>query len=698
MSSLEEDGLGRAAPIQWGAALTGALRAAGPPLLFGLRLWASVCLALYVAFWLELDNAYWAGTTAAIVCQPQLGASLRKGWFRMIGTVVGAVAIVVLTACFPQERAAFLVGLALWCAACALVATVLRNFAAYAASLAGYTAALIANDELGATGGPNGDAFMLAIFRVSEIWIGIVCAGIVLAGTDLGHAPRQLAARFASLSAEIASRFRSMLALAASPSSDLQSIRDELVLQQPIRRELNRLVIALDTVIDEAIGESSRLRYHSPALQSAVDGMLAALSAWRNVSARLWRLPEATARQESAAVLRNIPPEPQSALQQGDPTQWMADPIGMRRVFDAAVAKLIALPAGTPSLRVLADQTARVLAGLSHALDGLALLVAEPARRRSLGRVRFHVPDLWPAFVNAGRAFVVIGAMELFWIVSAWPNGAFAIAFTAIVVTLLAPRADAAYAFAYRFAVGVVLGAIGAAIIEFAVLPKAETFIGFSIVIGLYLVPIGALVAQPWQTPVFIAMTYNFVPLLAPANQMTYDTLQFYNAALAIIAGSAVGALSFRVLPPLSPAFRTRRALMRTLRDLRRIATNPAPPSREDWEGRMFSRLAALPDEATPLQRARLVTALAIGRQIIELRDIAPELGLGSELDSALAAFAQGNSAAAIERFNELDRRLASLPDSEPGSSLAMWPRALVLVICDGLDDHHAYFDTGADS
>ena len=59
--------------------LTDALTAAGPPLLFGLRLWVSVCLALYVAFWLELDNAYWAGTSAAIVCQPHLGASLRKG-------------------------------------------------------------------------------------------------------------------------------------------------------------------------------------------------------------------------------------------------------------------------------------------------------------------------------------------------------------------------------------------------------------------------------------------------------------------------------------------------------------------------------------------------------------------------------------------------------------------------------------------
>ena len=48
------------------------------PLLFGVRLAASVCLALFVAFWLELDNPFWAGTSAAIVCQPQLGASLRK--------------------------------------------------------------------------------------------------------------------------------------------------------------------------------------------------------------------------------------------------------------------------------------------------------------------------------------------------------------------------------------------------------------------------------------------------------------------------------------------------------------------------------------------------------------------------------------------------------------------------------------------
>src|SRR5580700_8347287 len=75
-----------AASSRFGRNLTDTLTAVGAPLLFGLRLWASVCLALFVAFWLELDNPFWAGSSAAIVCLPQLGASLRKGRFRKIGS------------------------------------------------------------------------------------------------------------------------------------------------------------------------------------------------------------------------------------------------------------------------------------------------------------------------------------------------------------------------------------------------------------------------------------------------------------------------------------------------------------------------------------------------------------------------------------------------------------------------------------
>jgi uncharacterized membrane protein YccC len=659
-----------------------AVRAAGPALLFGVRLWASVCLALYVAFWLQLDNAYWAGTTAGLVCQPHLGASLRKGWFRMIGTLIGAVAIVLLTACFPQNRAGFLVGLALWGALCALVATLLQNFASYAAALAGYTAAIIASDQLGATGGPNGEAFTFAITRVSEIWIGIVCAGLLLAVTDFRGAPRRLAAMFAALSAEVASGFGSTLALAGSASET-----------QPVRRELIQRVIALDPVMDEALGESATLRYRSPVLQAAIDGLFAALASWRAVAVRLARLPTDESQQQAYAVLHDVPEELRSGMRQGEP-RWLLNPIGMRRLCDAAVGTLLALSAGTPSLRLVADQTARVLAGLSEVLDGLALLVADPARPRSRRhRARLYVSDWLPALVNAGRVFVTIAAVETFWIITAWPNGALAITWTAIGIILFSPRADEAYAHAVSFTVGSGLAAVCAAIILFAILPNLETFAGFSLVIGLYLVPVGALLTQPWQTAMFATMAGNFVPLLAPANQMSYDTAQFYNSALAIVAGSGFAALSFRLLPPLSPPFQARRLLELTLRDLRRLAQADVGRLPADWEARIYKRLVALPDQAEPQQRAQLLAALSVGREIIELRRVAAQLGFASELDAALEPFAQGHSADAVARLDRLDRRLASLTGSDPQNLISLNERARILLICDALAQHRAYFD-----
>src|SRR6266478_1673437 len=664
----------RSAAARWEAEAANAARTAGPPLLFGLRLWASVCLALYVAFWLELDNAFWAGTTAAIVCQPHLGASLRKGWFRMIGTLVGAVAVVVLTACFPQDRGPFLVGLALWGAGCALVATLLRNFAAYSAALAGYTVAIIASDQLGATGGPNGQAFMLAVFRASEIGIGIVCAGVVLASTDMGGARRRVATLFAAISAEITGRFTGMLTLAGP----------DLPETQPVRQELVRRVVALDPVIDEALGESSQLRYHSPVLQRAVDGLLAALAGWRTVAVRLVRVSHEQARQEANAVLQAVPPGLRSASVQGELARWIDDPVGLRLICEAAVRRLIALPAATPSLRLLSDQTAEALAGISHALNGLALLVDDPAGpvpRR--GGVHLRVPDWLPSLVNAGRAFVVIGAVELFWIITEWPNGAGAITFAAIGVILFAPRADQAYATVIGFMVGTSLTAAFAAIIAFAVLPNSETFAAFSLAIGLVLVPAGAGMAQPWQTAMFTAMAANFVPMLAPSNPMIYDTVQFYDAAIAIVAGVGAAAVSFRLMPPLSPAFRTRRLLALTLRDLRRLATGPIPRAPDDWEDRMYGRFSALPDQAQPLQRSQLLAALSVGTEIIELRRIDRRLDLGLELDTALEAATRGDSALATARLARLDEALASRP-----GAAALQARSSILAMSEALTEH----------
>jgi uncharacterized membrane protein YccC len=680
-------------PIADGGAIgrwNSAFAKAAPSLLFGLRLWAAVCLALFVAFWLELDNPFWAGTSAAIVCQPQLGASLRKGWFRMVGTVVGATMIVVLTACFPQDRIAFLTLLAFWCGLCAFAATALRNFASYSAALAGYTAAIIAADNLGATGGASSDVFLLAVTRASEICIGIACAGIVLAGTDLGGAQRRLAESFANLAAEIMGRFGRMLALAEAQLPDTKAERREFV----------RRVIALDPVIDQALGESSHVRYHSPNLQTAVYGLLRGLDGWRGVATHLSRLPENAKRQGANIILRSLPPELRWVPEAGSPVLWIADPLALHRVCEVAVRTLIALPADTPSLRLLADETAKVLAGMLHVLDGLALLVDAP-HRPSLGVRGFRLsePDWLPALINAARAFLAISAVELFWVATGWPNGASAIVFVAVLVLLLSPKGDLAYGGALAFALGIAGAVVCAAAIKFAVLPALQTFPAFCAALGLFFLPAGfAMTAsrQPIVTVVLTAMAFNFNPLLAPTNEMNYDTIQYYNSALAIVVGCGVAPLAFRLLPPLSPVLRVRRLLALTSRDLRRLAIAPVLPRPDHWESRLYSRLTALPDQATPLQRAQLLAALSVGIEIIGLRQIATHLARTAELDAALNDIALGHSTEAIAKLRQFDDRLASERETGIEVTMALRGRGRILVISEALAEHGAYFDAGA--
>jgi uncharacterized membrane protein YccC len=655
------------------------MRAASPPLLFGFRVWAAVCLALYVSYWLELDNAYWAGTSAAIVCQPSLGASLRKGLFRMVGTVVGAIAIVVLTACFPQQRVGFLLGLALWCAVCGLGATLLRNFAAYSAALAGYTAAIIASDELGAVGGANGDAFMLAVTRASEICIGIVCAGVVLAGTDFGGARRRLASQLAAIAAEITERFAGTFLLVGPKQAETR----------PIRRDLLRRVIALDPVIDEVLGEVSDLRYHSPILQAAANGLFSALSNWQMAALHLELMPNGEGQLEAEPVRRNLPKQPRLPLLRGEASR-------LRRSYAEAVRRLIALPARAPSPRLLADQAAEVLAGISHVLEGLVLLVdgAAGSRRRHRG-IRLRVADWLPALLNGLRAFVTIGALELFWVVTAWPSGAPAIVFAAIVVLLFSPRADQAYAMAMAFTTGTIMTAALAAIVKFAILPGFTSFAGFGLALGIVLVPAGALMAQLWQTAIFIAMAANFVPLLAPSNQMTYDPQEFFNAALAIVAGVGAAALSFRLLPPLSPALRTRRLLGLSLRDMRRLAAGSVRWTLDDWKTLIYSRLSALPAEAQPLQRAQLLAALSLGGEILRFRRVARRFDLDGELRPAFDAVARGDSALAREHLAVLDHRLAMPSAAGSGASTRLRGRGRILAMSELLTQHSAYFGSG---
>lgn len=108
----------------------------------------------------------------------------------------------------------------------------------------------------------------------------------------------------------------------------------------------------------------------------------------------------------------------------------------------------------------------------------------------------------------------------------------------------------------------------------------------------------------------------------------------------------------------------------------------------------MYSRLAALPDAALPLQRAQLVAALSVGSDIIRLRQMGPRLGLTTELDDTLNAFARGKSATTVDRLRQLDRLLSRTSTAQE-TVIRLRARGLLLTIADALAEYASFFDAG---
>ena len=231
-----------------------------------------------------------------------------------------------------------------------------------------------------------------------------------------------------------------------------------------------------------------------------------------------------------------------------------------------------------------------------------------------------------------------------------------------------------------------------AAIVAFGVLPALSTFVAFSLALGLYLVPAGALVVRSNSSPMFTAMAFNFLAALAPANHMSYDPQSFYNSALAILLGNGAAAVAFRLVLPPSPALRTRRLLRFALRELRGLAAGPIPRTNDQWEHRINGKIYAMPDAATARDWGRLLTALSTGTAMLELRRAARELEIASEVDSAIEAFARGRSALTAARLAQVDERLAARSvDLAP----SLRARASILVIQEALTSQASYFDSG---
>ncbi len=640
------------------AGLRALVQASAPRLVFGLRLATSVCLALYITYALELQNSFWAATTAAIVCQPNLGISLQKGRWRIIGTIVGALVMIAVLAVFAQQRFALAFSLALWCGACGIAVVLLRNFASYAAALAGFTAAVVFADTIA---DPT-TAFFLSLIRVSEIGIGIGSTVLVILLTDFGGASRRLAEMLQDGAVQLSKGFRATLVAPGEAAGQREGLRGLL-----------RLLGPLQLATDAAMADSSYLGSRSGNLRLASVRLMDTLLAWQQVASveRIPGPPVDEARTCLDAVVGRL-----------DPRTLTGDPERLHTACRAARDTLATIPPGDLRTAVLTDASRTLAASLEAMADSVALLQGARAPRQTFARRAVVIGDPLPALLSGVRVFAAVAAAAGFAIFSAWPQGPLAIAFVAIATLIFGPAGDQSRTLAADYALGSLLMAVIGGGLYFGVLPAISTFPVLALMLALLFVPIGFMQAGSWHPTLFLAMAINALPLLQIGNPVAYDPSGYFNLALVIIAGSGTGLVFFIILPGLSPQVRMRRLLALSVRDVRRLAAQPRPGDGARWSALMTRRVEDLPPQARDEEAGRLLALFSLGRAIVVLR--ATVTGENAQrLARATTALAERRTATARRTFSDLAAVLEE--QASPGEMPARAQLALLIATLDGL-------------
>ena len=145
---------------------------------FALRTWAAMMVALYAAFWLQLESASSAAVTVGILALQTRGQAYQKAVYRILCTIIGVVASFAIAGLFAQSRELFVVAVAGWLGLCVYVGGFLDGNRAYGAALAGYTVALVAVTQIDSPG----SIFDAGVNRGAAIVVGIAALALISDG------------------------------------------------------------------------------------------------------------------------------------------------------------------------------------------------------------------------------------------------------------------------------------------------------------------------------------------------------------------------------------------------------------------------------------------------------------------------------------------------------------------------------------
>lgn len=512
--------------------------------LFSLKAFVAAMLALYIALSFGLPRPHWAMATVYFVANPLTGATRSKAAYRVAGTVLGAAAAVVTVPQLVNMPIVLTGAIGLWIVLLVYLSLLQRSPRSYVFLLAAYTLPIVALPTVM----HPADIFDVAVSRVEEIVIGIVCASLV--GTIVFPARVAPALR---------ARAQQWLDDANAWARDIAAGHAGAARADADRYRLATDMLALDHMIEQLSfdAESRETVAHARALRARMSSVMPVLSGMDSVLHAM--------RDEASARL------PRAALEQAV--------AALRTRFAALMQSCMTLQQGIGD-RGGVGGTARALAA------------GEPDDAAALHHD--HAMLLFSA-ASAGLAVFCVG---LLWIFSGWEDGGGPVALSSIACCFFAtvhePRPVARLFVRW----GAVCAGLSVFYL-FVVVPRAETFEALAGMLALPYVALGALIARPGYNVVAMLLAITTASFTNVQSVHDANFLGLFNTYLANAAAMLFAPLWAMLVRPFGAQVVARRLISASWRDLARAATwhaadRRAPDERSRLGARMLDRLGQL--------------------------------------------------------------------------------------------------------
>lgn len=599
---------------------------------YAARTTFAALVALVIALWMELDSPQWAPMTVWIVAQGTRGETLSKAKWRIYGTIIGTIGGIAMIALFPQEWGLFILALALWMGLSSTLATFTDNFRAYGLVLAGYTTATIAVDAIS---NPN-NAFIIGMSRFTYIVLGVVVETAVSAmfSYNLVEEARTKLNRLLHSALEGASlaiadllagdkealgRLRLLFSTIVGMSNQIEFHEIEMGHHGHEGDHARAALSSVSILLSRALGLAARLKVLNTTSKDIENLLAQTRTFFSTLPTALWQPDIAPVLKEihrfRAECRRNIIDILGQEIENNKDPHFVVDHITTGNALHYLNERII--------YQALAD----IYSELEQAISEYdASQHPAPKDHFHFKSVSFHDPK--EALYNGIRSASFVVITGLIWEVTAWSNYSTMMTIGALTVGRFSTSVDSAALTTYRFFQGSVIAVFVAFILNFLLLPTPQSAEILALCLSVPMFVAGLASRDVKTAPYAIPFNIFLPALIGPSNMGRINEVAFFNSSLGTLAGIWLAVTTFKLVLPFDPMRERWRLRYITLQDLRHLATVTPITPLPVWVGRNVERFVRLIRHSgplpTPVTEAYLqgtLSAMTIGRQVIELRN-----------------------------------------------------------------------------